>query len=300
MSTTPTKPQGGHRGGHSRGGGRRGRGYQGYRGPRNNRGGNWQNNNDPYTGANTTALGPRNDGGQPAQANTLAGTPPTRGGVNPNDPNLYINTIAGGSTLAGSSGGERKRYARATTSGGSINSLGASGIPHADITFRPGDSRELITPHTDPLVVHAVIATKIVKRIMVDTGASVDILYYDAFAQLDISPAMLQPYAGKLTCFSGNEVDVAGLITLDMTLGDSKDARRSEPIEFTVVRLPSIYNAIMGRTSLMKFQAVASILKFPVEDRVGVAHGQQIEARARCRHGVGRTSKAGARASRRL
>ena len=84
---------------------------------------------------------------------------------------------------------------------------------------------------------------------LVDTRASVDILYWDAFVQLGLPPAILQPYPGKLVSFSGDEVDVAGVIALPMTIGEG-EVTRTEDIEFTVVRLLSTYNMIMGRVSL--------------------------------------------------
>ena len=69
---------------------------------------------------------------------------------------------------------------------------------------------------------------------------------------------------------------MAGLIDLWMTLGTGS-TRRTEMVEFTVVRLPSVWNAIIRRVSLMKFQAVVSIyylkMKFPVDGGVGEVKG---------------------------
>ena len=149
--------------------------------------------------------------------------------------------------------------------------------------FSPADAQGLHMPHADPLVIHMQIGTKRVRRVLVDTGSSVDILYWEAFEQLGIFPSTLKPYLGKLVGFSGHEVDVAGTIELLLTLGEGP-TRRAEFVEFTVVRLPSVYNAIMGRASLSRFQAVVSIyhfkLKFPTEGGIGEADGRQGEGRA--------------------
>ena len=94
---------------------------------------------------------------------------------------------------------------------------------------------------------------------------------------------MLRPYQGKLITFAGDEVDVVGLIELQVTLGEPP-FRRAEFVEFTVVRCPTTYNAIMGRGSLVKFQAAVSVyhlkLKFPTPLGVGEVRGRQEEARS--------------------
>ena len=64
-------------------------------------------------------------------------------------------------------------------------------------------------PHSDPLVIHAQIATKTVKRVFIDTGSSVDILAWEAFLQLGVSATALKPYSGTLVAFSGDEIPVA-------------------------------------------------------------------------------------------
>ena len=137
-------------------------------------------------------------------------------------------------------------------------------------------------PHVDPLVIHAQLGTKMVKRVLVDTGVSVDIPFYEAFEKRGVASDMLKPHPRKLITFLGEEVEVAGLITLNVTLGTSP-IRRMEEIEFTVVRMPFSYNAILGRVSLYKFQAVASIyhlkIKFPVGAYIGEVKGKQDESR---------------------
>ncbi|XP_043713195.1 uncharacterized protein LOC122661756 [Telopea speciosissima] len=49
------------------------------------------------------------------------------------------------------------------------------------ITFSDKDMEGMSWPHNDAVVVQAVIANRSVHRILVDTGASVDMLSYDAY-----------------------------------------------------------------------------------------------------------------------
>ena len=50
----------------------------------------------------------------------------------------------------------------------------------------------------DPVVILLTIANHDVKRILVDNGSSVDILYYDAFIRMSLSTAQLQPVSTLL------------------------------------------------------------------------------------------------------
>ena len=217
----------------------------------------------------------RSASSQPIAQRKPAGGPP--------NPDGYINTISGGPAIGGFSTHERKRYAREARHPLAVYEVARASSPHIDICFGSRDAEGVRLPHADPLVVHLQISTKMVKRILVDTGASVDILSWDAFNQLAISPNMLKPYQGKLITFAGDEVDVAGLVELQVTMGEIP-RRRAEFIEFTVVRCPTTYNAIMGRASLVKFQAVISLyhlkLKFPTSAGVGEVRGLQEEARS--------------------
>ena len=63
----------------------------------------------------------------------------------------------------------------------SVYIIAQSSKKHACIRFTEEDAAGLHMPHADPLVVHAHLGINMVKRILVDTGASVDVLFYDAF-----------------------------------------------------------------------------------------------------------------------
>ena len=49
------------------------------------------------------------------------------------------------------------------------------------VTFTDADSRGVHHPHNDALVVTMNVANHTVRRILVDNGSSVDILFWDAF-----------------------------------------------------------------------------------------------------------------------
>ncbi|XP_071708319.1 uncharacterized protein [Rutidosis leptorrhynchoides] len=102
-----------------------------------------------------------------------------------------------------------------------------------------------------------------VKRLHIDNGSSVDIMYDHYFRQLPTTVRRtIKPPNTALSGFSGESVWPIGILDLKLELRDSKDKlkTRTESIEFCVVRSYSRYNAILGRTSIQKFGAVPSTI----------------------------------------
>ena len=95
----------------------------------------------------------------------------------------------------------------------------------------------------------------------------------------------LKPHKGSLIGFSGKHVPIEGLIRLRVTLG-TWPAVVDMDIDFLVVDTPNtMYNAIMGQTSLNKAQVIMSmphlLMKFPTLNGVGHVRANQVAA-CRC------------------
>ncbi|XP_074575273.1 uncharacterized protein LOC141831769 [Curcuma longa] len=150
------------------------------------------------------------------------------------------------------------------------------------ISFGPHYLEGVFTPHDDVLVIQTTIANYDVARVFVDTGSSVNVLYKDAFDQMQIDREELRPMATSLFGFSGHEVRPLGQIQLPLSLGE-EPLRRTRITLFTVVDAPSSYNVILGRPALSSFSAVVYTfhqkLKFPVHNQIGSASGDQNVAR---------------------
>ncbi|CAA0843037.1 Unknown protein, partial [Striga hermonthica] len=189
-----------------------------------------------------------------------------------------IHMIAGGPT-DGDSNAARKANLRADW-----ESVAEVQIvqPIPDLTFGARDSQGVLTPHNDALVVTAEIANYDVERILVDTGSSADIMFYECFRKMDLGME-ITPITTSLFGFSGAEVVPLGEVQLTMALG-TPPLRKVKAVRFVVVKADSAYNVILGRPSLNSFQVAVSTycmkMKFPVGDLVGEVTGDQRLARS--------------------
>ncbi|KAF5460007.1 hypothetical protein F2P56_019908 [Juglans regia] len=61
------------------------------------------------------------------------------------------------------------------------------------ISFGEKTVKGVLNPHDDVLVVTLLIANYTTKRILIDNGSSIDILFWHAFAKMGISPNRLSP-----------------------------------------------------------------------------------------------------------
>ena len=57
------------------------------------------------------------------------------------------------------------------------------------------------------------------RRILVDNGNSVDIIYLSAFQELKLNPRRLRPFESPLVSFSGDRVYPKGIVMLTVTIG---------------------------------------------------------------------------------
>ncbi|KAK4408079.1 Transposon Ty3-G Gag-Pol polyprotein [Sesamum angolense] len=132
--------------------------------------------------------------------------------------------------------------------------------------------------NNDTLVISAPLSNFWVKKVLVDSGSSADIIFYDAYVQLGVDNAQLRKVNTPLIGFSGEMIEPLGEVTLPLSLG-SYPKRSTKMVKFIVVKAPSTYNIILGRPSLNLFRAIASTfhmkLKFPTSDGVGEAVGDE-------------------------
>ncbi|KAM2529728.1 hypothetical protein PS1_027671 [Malus domestica] len=134
------------------------------------------------------------------------------------------------------------------------------------ICFYPEEERGIIYPHNDPLIVEAHITNFEVQQIMVDTGASVNIMFAEAFRALNVVEHLLDRSISPLISFSSDIVKPLGSIRLPFTIG-TRPYTATIITNFLVVDCPTTYNVSFGRTSINDLKAMVSthmlLMKFP-------------------------------------
>ncbi|KAK3003449.1 hypothetical protein RJ639_018209 [Escallonia herrerae] len=193
-----------------------------------------------------------------------------------------INTISGGIAVGGPSGKARKAYAREVYVTSPPPNKKLKTVPAAKITFSGDDSDGIKTPHDDPLVITIKAGNFDVKRVLIDNGSSAEILFHDAFKKMNIPTDRLRNMDTSLYGFSNHPVTAEGIIALPVAIG-TPPAQANFMVDFVVVKVPSTYNAILGRPTLNMLQAVVSTyhlkMKFPTEHRIGEVKRDQTTAR---------------------
>ncbi|XP_074348502.1 uncharacterized protein LOC141687203 [Apium graveolens] len=151
------------------------------------------------------------------------------------------------------------------------------------LEFGNPDLEGLKFPQDDPLVITPIIENYPVMRVLVDNGASVDILFHDTFIRMGYDDSQLTPSDAHIYGFNHVEFKVEGAIQLPVTIGE-EPMEATQMLNFQVVKAASTYNAIMGRTGIHAFKAVPStyhmVLKIPTRNDVGEAKGNQKMARS--------------------
>ncbi|GAV65342.1 hypothetical protein CFOL_v3_08857, partial [Cephalotus follicularis] len=122
------------------------------------------------------------------------------------------------------------------------------------ISFSEVDYEGVRLPHDDPVVVTLLVELFTMKRILLDSGSSADILYKHAFDQLKIPADQLKPVKTPLVGFTGETIHPLGSINLSVVAGTAPRQTQVE-MTFLVVDTPSPYNAIIGRPGLNLLEA---------------------------------------------
>ena len=116
------------------------------------------------------------------------------------------------------------------------------------------------------------------KRVLVDQGSAVEIMYPDLYNGLNLKPEDLTAYDSPLVSFEGKTVTPRGQIRLPIQTGSNV-----VEVDFIVVDAYSPYTAIVAKPWLHALEAISSTLhqkvKYPSNGQVKEIAGNQSMAR---------------------
>ena len=108
--------------------------------------------------------------------------------------------------------------------------------------FSDEDKIETIQPYDDALIVTLRIGGFDVKRVLVDQGNAVEVMYPDLYKGLNLKPEDLTAYNSPLVSFEGKIITPRGQIRLPIQIGSNM-----VEVDFIVVDAYSPYTAIVAR-----------------------------------------------------
>ncbi|VFQ90866.1 unnamed protein product, partial [Cuscuta campestris] len=177
---------------------------------------------------------------------------------------------------------ERKEWARKLYVGSIDIGQAAKKGRREPIVFSDEDLPLILSPHRTPLVISMAIHKFFVKRILVDTGSSVNVLYWEAAQQMGIRKEDLTKLNMPLSGFTGDIIELEGSIKLDIIIGEHPKVRHMR-MDFVVVDIKCAHNAILGRPGLEDLGGALSLehlcLKFRTPEGVGRVLGDQPAAK---------------------
>ncbi|RRT80755.1 hypothetical protein B296_00007236 [Ensete ventricosum] len=99
--------------------------------------------------------------------------------------------------------------------------------------------------HDDALVILVYVIDTLVKRVMVDTGSSADVLNQNAFQKIGLIAIDLLPMSSTLTWFTRDSIAPLGTTVLPVTLGQEPESK-TLMVTLMVLGFRTAYNIILG------------------------------------------------------
>ena len=142
--------------------------------------------------------------------------------------------------MGGDSQNSRKRTYRQANSDQAEASSRLFGV----ISYRPSDHVPTASSSHEPLVIEVLTNNYIVKKVYIDPGSSVDVMYLRTFESLKLARERMIPVRTSLVGFGGHVVHPEGMVTLTVTVGRHPRCQ-TIPVNFVMVKADSPYNMLL-------------------------------------------------------
>ena len=110
------------------------------------------------------------------------------------------------------------------------------------ISFSPEELGEEGIQHTKPLFIVVKCNEKLVSRVLIDNGSSLNVCPLATLNLLGIDMAQVKPSATSVRAFDGSKRDIAGEVDLEVGIGPQIFI-----IAFQVLDIPRTFNLLLGR-----------------------------------------------------
>ncbi|XP_072074044.1 uncharacterized protein [Arachis hypogaea] len=130
----------------------------------------------------------------------------------PDQPRGVINCISGGYARGGQMSSTRKRTYRAMLVVENTTNNQEPTLTIPELTFHSSDFNSSDLNLNDPVVIILQLRDLIVRKVLLDSGSSADVLLYSTFGKMKLINNILQQSVGNLVGFSGEQVPVLGSV----------------------------------------------------------------------------------------
>ena len=107
------------------------------------------------------------------------------------------------------------------------------------------------------MVIIVEIENYAVKKVLIDQGSSVDILYWATYQKLQLPDTAMIPYDEPIYGFSGEQVSTRGYNDLHTVFCEGTQTK-TIAIRFLIIDVPTSYNILLGRPCLNTLGVVVS------------------------------------------
>ncbi|XP_021866510.2 uncharacterized protein [Spinacia oleracea] len=187
----------------------------------------------------------------------------------------FIAVISGGLVLGGPTS-EGRQYDTSHSRTARVN------LPHVEIS--EADYRKSAAAYDDePLVLEIKVANLRVKRVLVDTGSSSDIVSLQCLQKLQHDPKTIEKVHKALVGFGGSVICLIGSILLPVLIG-TPPVTKQGAVRFIIVSSLTSFNIILGCHALNDLKAMIVphllLIKFVGSNGdIGAIYGNQQLAR---------------------
>ncbi|XP_074315272.1 uncharacterized protein LOC141651457 [Silene latifolia] len=189
-----------------------------------------------------------------------------------------VNVITGGSKLCGLTYSAAKSHTTRTMGDKPKSSCRINRQNLPSVTFDETGAQSSLEQHHNALIITLPIEKCEVRKILVDTGSSVNLIMLETLKGMGFTEKDLTKKAVPLVGFSGETKHSLGEIVIPTYAGGV-----NKQVRYLVIGGPSTYNVILGRPWIHEMKAILSTyhqcLKFPMPSGLQEIRGDQEEAK---------------------